>query len=234
MIATHLQYDKGYTVYEALIVVNGEIPHPSAWRDLSYRTLICTDGAANFLIQTAITPDIIIGDMDSIAVDAQFATANLLQKQFPATQIEQIYDQYLTDFEKALDFVQHNAIQNILCVGALGKAADHMLYNLSLIARCQTKLNIMLLNVFDNEYQWIFLLKPEMCISTTPGTTISFYPFSAATLSTQGLRWDLNKRQLTQVGPGAIRNKVLKEQFSVQSEGIIFCFVISETPPILA
>ncbi len=234
MIASLLLINIGPIVYDALIVVNGEIPQPSSWRNIPYRTLICTDGAANFLMQAAITPDIIIGDMDSISVATQFATPNLLQKQFPSTKIEQIADQYSTDFEKTLDFAKQNAIKNIICVGALGKAADHMLYNLSLIARYQTELDVMLLNVFDNQKQWIFLLKSDSCISTTPGATVSFYPLSNAIISTQGLRWDLNQKDLHQINDSAIRNRSLSEKFTVFAKGAVFCFIISEIPPDIA
>ncbi len=220
-------------MFDALIVVNGEIPQPSSWRDLPYRTLICTDGAANFLSQLTITPDIIIGDMDSISVGTQFATAKLLKMQFPDSKIDVSDDQYTTDFEKVLLFAKQNAFKRIICVGALGKAADHAVYNLSLIARYQTYLDITLLNIFDDQRQWIFPMHSKTCISTIPQALISLFPLTEVTVTTSGLKWELNNEKLAPLGKGTIRNLTLKSEIVVDSTGPCLCFLTCEAPPII-
>ncbi len=220
-------------MYDAIIVVNGEIPQPSSWQDLPYRTLICTDGAANFLSQFTITPDIIIGDMDSISVGTQFAMAKSLEIQFPDTKIDINEDQYTTDFEKALFFAQRNAMERILCVGALGKAADHAIYNLSLIARYQTQLDITLLNVHDSHKQWIFPLHKVTHLRTVPGSIISLFPLSPITITTNGLRWDVTNENFAPLGKGAIRNTAIQSDLRLAVSGPCLCFVTCDIPPII-
>ncbi len=221
-------------MYDALIIVNGEIPTPASWQDLSYRTLICTDGAANFLSQFTITPDIIIGDMDSIAVGTHIATAKSLQLHFPETKIDINEDQNTTDFEKVLFFAKQNDLKRILCVGALGKAADHALYNLSLIARYQTKLDITLLNVYDHHRQWIFPLQSNTRISTAGLAMVSLFPLPECVISTKGLQWELNQESLSLFGKGAIRNQSVSPTVAITTKGVCLCFVTCEAPPIIS
>lgn len=83
-------------MYDALILVNGEIPHQALWQSIPHRVLICTDGAANTLEPSILKPDIIIGDMDSISVSPKI--------RYPEAQIISITDQNTTDFEKLCYF----------------------------------------------------------------------------------------------------------------------------------
>ena len=147
-------------MYDTLILVNGEIPHQALWQSIPHRLLICTDGAANALEQTPITPDIIIGDMDSIS--------DSTKRRYPKTEIISIFDQTMTDFEKALLFSEKMNFKKILCLGLLGKSADHSLYNLSLMVRFKNSFEITALSFLENEHQWIFPLRVDTRIYTKP------------------------------------------------------------------
>ncbi|MGD9591899.1 MAG: thiamine diphosphokinase [Candidatus Berkiella sp.] len=218
-------------MYDAIIVVNGELPQPPTWQDLPYRTLICTDGAANYFSQLTITPDIIIGDMDSISVGTQFTMAKSLQTQFPNSKIVVNSDQHTTDFEKCLIFAQQNAIKRILCIGALGKAADHAIYNLSLIARYQTTLEITLLNIYDTHRQWVFPLHNQTQIEAPIDSQVSLFPLSEVLITTSGLKWELNQETISPLSKGAIRNISVKSETSIEVDGPCLCFVICDIPP---
>lgn len=224
---------KGHIVYDALVVVNGEIPPPKLWQGIHYRTLICTDGAANTLREFSIIPDIIIGDMDSIAVSTQYAMAQDKQKDFPESKIHFIDDQNSTDFEKALFFAKKNTLKHIICIGALGKSADHSVHNLSMLPRYRENIDIMLLHTFDESKQWIFALSENTCITTELGNIVSFFPFPEAKLTTQGLQWDVDQNVITQLGNHAMRNLTIKEKITVHCQGNCLCFLTSDNPPII-
>ena len=223
---------EGCVVYDALIVVNGEIPSLKFWQGLLYRTIICTDGAANTLRDFSITPDIIIGDMDSISDSPLNATAmEGLKEHFSTATIHHLSDQHSTDFEKALNYALQQQYKRILCLGILGKSADHGLYNLNLLNRYSQHMEIMALNTFEDSRQWIFRLGQNMRIHTKKHNIVSFFPFPEATLSSQGLIWELSSTLLTQTGKGAIRNRANAESLVLSCQGDCLCFLISEEIP---
>lgn len=204
-------------MYDALILVNGEIPHQALWQSIPHRVFICTDGAANALDATNLTPDIIIGDMDSIAVSPKI--------RYPHAQIISQHDQNTTDFEKALLFARNNNYQKIICVGALGKSADHSLYNLSLLIRFGHTLELTALTFSEEKDTWIFPLRAHTQITTHPQEVLSFFAFPEATLSTTGLQWELKKSLLNQQNQQSIRNRTLQSTIDIHCEGPCLAFL---------
>lgn len=218
-------------MYDALILVNGEIPRQERWHTLPYRVLICTDGAAITLKDLALTPDVIIGDMDSISDTPLNATVDALKLQFPKTEIIGLVDQNTTDFEKALIYSEEKKFQRLVCVGILGKSADHSIYNLSLLARFGGALELLALSVSDTESQWIFPLRSNTILHTEPHHTLSFLAFPEATITTNGLQWELEDTKLTQAKQHSIRNKTLKQTIHIKCQGHCLAFLTSSKAP---
>lgn len=218
-------------MYDALIVANGEIPQFNQWQDISFGKLICTDGAAKALQDLSFQPDIIIGDMDSVVHHDQFMTIKDLQQHFPQSEIHLVQDQNSTDFEKALHFAQNQGWENVLCIGALGKSADHGLHNLLLLAQYHHPINLMLLHLFDNTRQWIFPIEGKARIHTQPNQKLSFFPLPNAILTTQGLQWELQHTGLQQMGASAVRNITRSKTIQIHCEGKCLCFLTSMSAP---
>lgn len=204
-------------MYDALILVNGEIPHQALWQSIPHRILICTDGAANTLDPTILTPDVIIGDMDSIAASPQI--------RYPRAQIIAISDQNTTDFEKALLFSEKMKYKKIICLGALGKSADHSLYNLSLLIRFGKKLELTLLTLSEEKYTWIFPLRSHTRIYTHSQEILSFFAFPEAKLTSQGLQWELDQTLLNQHDQHSLRNRTLSSIIEVFCEKDCLAFL---------
>lgn len=204
-------------MYDALILVNGEIPHQVLWQSIPHRILICTDGAANALEPTMLTPNIIIGDMDSIALSPK--------TKYPQAQIISIADQNTTDFEKALIFSEKMKYKKIICLGALGKSADHSLYNLSLLIRFGKKFELTALTLSEEISTWIFPLRTHTRIYTDPEQILSFFAFPEAKLTSQGLQWELDQTLLNQHDQHSIRNRTLDSTIDVFCEGHCLAFL---------
>ena len=108
---------------EAVILANGEYPtHPLPLRMLEEaKFVVCCDGAANEYISRGHTPDVIIGDGDSLSPE---------YKELFAPIIHRIADQETNDQTKAVLFLQKKGYRKIAIVGATGKREDHTLGNI--------------------------------------------------------------------------------------------------------
>lgn len=211
--------------FDILIVANGEIAPANSWQDIIYTSLISTDGAAKRLQEFGITPNIIIGDFDSLNVDA---------KHFPHSELRRIADQNTTDLEKALQYCMHLPNKKILCLGALGASADHAIHNLSLLARYGDALDLTLLNMTPEGREWIFKLKPNMRIYTTPQSIMSFFPFPEAILSAPTLEWPLHRTHINQRERSAVRNRTTTAITEIRCEGVCLGFVNTQDYPLVA
>lgn len=211
-------------MFDILIVANGDIAPAKSWQDIAYALLISTDGAANRLQEFGITPNIIIGDFDSLDVDAEH---------FPESELLGIDDQETTDLEKALQYCMHLPNKKILCLGALGASADHAIHNLSLLARYGDSLDLTLLNPTHRGREWIFKLKTNMRIYTPPGSIISFFPFPEAILSAPALEWPLHRTHINQRERSAVRNRTTTPVTLVTCEGACLCFVNANAYPLV-
>lgn len=142
-------------------------------------TIICTDGAVEWVSTTGCCPDIVIGDMDS---------AGMLPD------CEVIYtghhsEQENSDAEKAILLALERGAERIVVLGATGQRLDHTLGNLWLIAKYHQRADVLLADDFG-----------EMRVISGPGTftcrvgsVVSLLPLTPdVTLHTEGLRWPLN------------------------------------------
>ncbi len=104
---------------KALIIANGSFPAVSIVRRLvrSADLVVCADGGANKARKLHITPDVIVGDMDSIS-----PTTKRVCRRVPLLFID---NQDSTDLEKALEFCIQRGYVSINVVGATGERVDH-------------------------------------------------------------------------------------------------------------
>ena len=106
-----------------IIVANGEFPkHLIPLAKLKEaQTIIACDGAADTLIDKGYTPDVIIGDIDSLSDKNQTKYAKY---------IIEMSDQSQNDFRKAINYARDHNVDNIRIIGASGKREDHTLGNI--------------------------------------------------------------------------------------------------------
>ncbi|QIQ21942.1 thiamine diphosphokinase [Zophobihabitans entericus] len=197
---------------KAILFVNGEASFPQNLT--SYNIIACTDGAYhNYLQDSGILPDFLIGDLDSIhdkPID-------------PRVTIIPTPAQDKTDFEKSLLFLMDKGISRIDIYGASGKSSDHFLGNLSVALQYKDSLQ---LTFYDN-YTQFFFASPQMQFNNVKGKTISLIPFGEVFgLTLTGFEYPLTKADLKLGGLTSLRNKAKDDLVSISFEkGNLIVFI---------
>lgn len=144
--------------------------------------LVAADGGADTILAAGLTPESVIGDMDSISDRARAAFAD---------QLYPIAEQDSTDFAKALLSTE---APFTLAVGFLGARMDHFLACLSELARTQTCVILL------NETDCICIAPPRLRLDVAPGARVSLWPLARTTGRSTGLRWPIDGLVLDPVG----------------------------------
>jgi thiamine pyrophosphokinase len=179
----------------AIIVASGEAPGARDWvRWVREEDLIIgADGGAARALAYGLSPDVIIGDMDSFAGPPgdlpAVQRARLIQH--PRAKDE-------TDLELALAYAAQQEIEEIVVLGALGGSRlDHMLSNVLLLAMPALRGRRVLIVHGDQE---AMLLRSGEAITLTgrPGDLVSLLPLGgdARGVTTAGLAWPLARDTL--------------------------------------
>lgn len=167
------------------IIGNGEIRNPAILKKLlsGYSKFIAADGGANNCLILGITPDLIIGDLDSITPETLQAFAHVPTKKFPC-------DKDFTDLELAVREAED--AENITLFCATGSRADHSLANIYLLAQFPNRILI------ETEEETIGAFQKKIILNCTPGQTLSLIPMGnpAVGVTSKGLKWELNQATL--------------------------------------
>jgi thiamine pyrophosphokinase len=161
---------------------------------------ICTDAAGHPYDQLPLSPDVVIGDFDSLSgrvLDGRSGPRFL-----------QVDDQYTTDSEKALLFLIEQGIEEVIMLGATGWRLDHTIFNCHLVERYADKLRICIAGPNADTVR----LGPDSSVSwdLPAGSRFSLLPMmgpvSGVTLD--GARYPLLGDTLEPGGPALISNQV--------------------------
>ncbi|MBI4061305.1 MAG: thiamine diphosphokinase [Elusimicrobia bacterium] len=107
----------------ALILLNGDVCGRKAVRAAARRAdaVICADGGARHAVALRLTPDFIVGDMDSVPKTPP--------KAWKKTVYWCDFDPERSDLDKALDFARSLGARKVTIAGARGGRLDHELVN---------------------------------------------------------------------------------------------------------
>lgn len=120
----------------ALILLNGDMRDPGSVRAAARRAdaVICADGGARHAVALRLTPDFIVGDMDSLP--------KTLPKAWKKTLYWCDFDPERSDLDKALDFARSIGARSVLVAGALGGGLDHELVNFAALEESALSLDL--------------------------------------------------------------------------------------------
>ena len=171
-----------------IIFANGNLPNLEKARALIRPDdfILCADGGTRHALALGLTPDLIIGDMDSLP-----ATFNLK----PETFIRFPTDKNGTDLELAIDHALTLKPDQILILAALGGRMDQTLANITLLSNIQ-------LSTFDiritDGVEEIFFCRDQAKVEGRSGDIVSLIPWQGEVtgIFTENLRWHLHHETL--------------------------------------
>jgi thiamine pyrophosphokinase len=194
-----------------LIFANGELPDLEAARKLLAPDdlIICADGGSRHALALGLTPDALLGDLDSMTEEELARVAGS-----KTAVIRHQPDKDETDLELALNHALERDPAFIVIVGALGGRLDHTLGNIALLAdprlirrRCS----------LDDGVERVVLCRARTEINGAPGDLVSLVPWGgpAEGVRTDGLRWALRGETLMPERSRGISNEMLGDSARV-------------------
>jgi thiamine pyrophosphokinase len=205
---------KRYSFNSPIIVLaNGDFPyHPVATHHLKDSgTIICTDGAADKLIDFGKRPDIVIGDFDSTLINKKDRTGEWFE----------IPDQNKTDLEKTFEWCIVNKAKEITLLGSDGKREDHMIGNLFTLAKYYDDIKC---DMITNHAR-IICVSGENYISSNHNQQISIIAAEPIdSINLEGLQYTMKDEKLLPSAK-AICNKAIGDQFYLNATGKVFVFL---------
>ena len=205
---------KRYSFNDPVIVIaNGSFPsHPIAKNYLNKSgTIICTDGAADKLIDSGKNPDIIIGDFDSTSIKGKDRTGKWIETP----------DQNKTDLEKTFEWCIMNNIKKIVLLGSSGKREDHTIGNLFTLAKYHDEIQC---EMITNHAKIICVSGKNYIFADTNQniSIIATEPIERITLD--GLQYNMKNESLLP-STRAISNKAISNKFYLESTGKVLVFL---------
>ncbi len=209
-----------------VIFANGKLNHPEQARE-SVRPddlVIAADGGTEHARSVDITPDVVIGDFDSLADGEQerLASTGVETIAFPARKDE-------TDLELALLHAARAGADEIIILAALGGRLDQTVANLLLLA--MPELRNIDVHVVEGP-QTAFLICTQATIRGEPGDNVSLIPLGgdAEGVTAEGLEWPLHEDTL-RFGPArGVSNVLTREEAHVRvQKGLLLCVVRHES-----
>ena len=183
--------------YKSILCLNGDLPPKDFFETLSL-PLIAADGAANKLHKLGITPNVVIGDLDSID---------------PHLEVERIHveDQSRCDYEKSMVYLTDHGLLPTIILGSNGGDLDHILNNMNVFMTCPPG------NLLYTPPLYGSVISQSQTILKLPlHTKVSLIGLPQARLITQGLKWNLTNQTLCFPGFNACFNRTNENIISIQ------------------
>lgn len=196
----------------ALIFTGGDAPHRSAHEIVAARaTVIAVDSGWEHARAAGATPDVLVGDMDSIT-PAHLKDAEQLGVEI----VRHPIDKDFTDAELALELAIERGHSDITVVSGGGDRIDHVLGFLHAAA----------LHATPGRRIEVVIGRARIAIASPGSVTVcnlgdepivSLVPLGgpAHGVTTRGLRWELNGETLAPLASRGVSNVPLGRTFSV-------------------
>ena len=181
----------------AVIIANGAPPEEATVRrwlqpddDSTHIRLICADGGARAALALGLTPEVVVGDLDSLdeTMQARLKAMGCRFVVYPAAK-------EWTDLELALKLAVQEGAAEIVILGALGGRLDQELANILLLLLPELR-HIPTRSV--DERQEVFVVRDQAEVVGQPGDVVSLIPLGGDVegIVTEGLLYPLRDEPL--------------------------------------
>ncbi len=207
-------------IHRAVIFANGQLPDPAAIEALLRPDdwIIGADGGTQHALACGRTPDVIIGDLDSLppGTRAELESAGTEFLVHPEDKDE-------TDLELAMLHAGASSAASVIVIGAFGGRLDQTLANVLLLAR--PELAHLDLRMTDG-CQTACLVRDEFVIRGSVGDRVSLIPIGGDVrgVTTNGLAWGLDGETLALGQSRGVSNTMSRREARVQvRDGLLLC-----------
>ena len=194
-----------------IIFANGDLPNLEKARTLLHPDdfTLCADGGTRHALALGLTPNIVIGDLDSVTFDLRPLTAKGTQI------IQHPRDKNETDLELAIDYAVSLNPDQILILAALGGRMDQTLANIALLSSLQlATCNIKLTDGVEE----IFFCTDQAKVEGRSGDIVSLIPWQGEVtgIFTENLRWHLHHETLYPDKTRGVSNEMTADVATIQ------------------
>mgnify|MGYP001481708811 CR=1 FL=1 len=176
----------------ALIVAGGTVDSQQL-KDicLASDTIIALDRGLDYLQEIGVSPDILLGDMDSVTSDIP---SRLSKQTFPSAK-------GFSDLEAGLIYAQSLDYDLLQVLGAFGTRIDHLLSGLSLLLEARGHVH------FLDTHNRIRLLHEKIALKKSDYIFFSVQALTPSTLSIKGAKYELDHHLLLPSGSLGLSNE---------------------------
>jgi thiamine pyrophosphokinase len=197
-------------VKRIIIVANGELPDLEKARDLLRDDdfIIAADGGTRHALTLGRTPDVIVGDLDSLPTNFEISKFDNEVILYPRDKNE-------TDLELAIQHAITLNPEQIIIVAALGGRLDQTFGNVALISDLQHEAHNVKL---DDGVEEVFFCREQSQVEGRSGDTISLIPWQGEVtgIVTTGLKWPLQNEILYPQKTRGISNEMINDIATIQ------------------
>ena len=203
---------------KACVFCNGQLENPADVKQIANDCdlLIAADGGAKYFFDIGLTPQVIIGDMDSIDSDMWKSKSGIEYIRYPV-------DKDKSDAELAVEYALEHECKQVILVAATGGRLDHILGNIALVAGYPGRVAIL-----DGISTLIAVDKSEKCVlHGRVGAIVSLMPYSTGPFKvrTIGLRYPLQDECLISATHGLSNELSQTEACICVSDGILLVYI---------
>jgi len=187
--------------------------------------MVCVDGGAAHCLNSGFSPDLLVGDLDSID-----STSLAKIKAMGAECIRFASEKDASDLELVFDILSDRFFEQVILFGASGGRTDHLLFNWQLAAARSWPFHLRIVD----DYVDAQLVDPTSAFEATAkvGQVFSVVPLagSATGVTVRGARYPLDNASLVVGSTVGLSNLVTQEHLQVSVEkGIVLVMLVHPT-----
>ncbi len=197
-----------------VILADGSFPsHQKAIEKLENADfIIACDGASDKLLNYGKTPDLIIGDLDSVSESTLLKYKDIVLK---------VSRQDNTDLMKAMDWCVEKGVKEAVILGATGGREDHTIGNLFAVMTYASKLQLQL---YTDTGHFVTLDKTAM-LKTYVGQQVSLFSQpNRMRITTEGLKFPLNNEALPHLHSGTLNEAEGESIKLIFEQGVLLVY----------
>lgn len=206
---------------KACIFCNGQMSNSAKVRQIAKECdlLIAANGGVRHLVDIGLTPQVVIGDMDSVDTDLWKNNRGIEYIRHPIKKDR-------SDTELAVEYALGHGCGQVILIAATGDRLDHTLGNVALIASHPGQVAL-----FDGTSTLIAVDKSEKCtLHGQVGTCVSLIPYGLgpSKVRTNGLKYALRDECLKCATQGLSNELCQTETCVCVSNGILLVYIENE------